>query len=157
MRPRISACPARSQCVPGLIDVLRRGGGVVANMPGSGVLEARALLGFLPSLCRRLMGETLMMPHIATWWCGQKAARDHVLSRLDEFAIEGAYGRGVPGFESNGPVLASELSAAERERLIAAINERGIDFVGQELVRLSTTPVWESGRIVPRPFVLRIF
>src|SRR6201989_3126985 len=143
--------------VPGLIDVLRKSGVVVANMPGSGVLEARALLGFLPSLCRRLLGETLMMPHIATWWCGQKAAREEVLSRLDEVAIEGAYGRGVPGFESNGPVLASELPKAERERLVAAINERGIDFVGQELVRLSTTPVWDNGRLVPRPFVLRVF
>jgi len=143
--------------VPGLIDVVRKDGVVVANMPGSGVLEARALLGFLPSLCRRLLGENLMMPHIATWWCGQKAARDHVLSRLDEFAIEGAYGRQVPGFESNGPVLASGLSATDRQRLITAISERGIDFVGQELVRLSTTPVWESGRIVPRPFVLRVF
>src|SRR5436190_1054474 len=39
--------------VPGLIDVLRKSGVVVANMPGSGVLEARALLGFLPSLSRR--------------------------------------------------------------------------------------------------------
>jgi uncharacterized circularly permuted ATP-grasp superfamily protein/uncharacterized alpha-E superfamily protein len=143
--------------VPGLIDVVRKDGVVVANMPGSGVLEARALLGFLPNLCRRLLSENLMMPHIATWWCGQKAAREEVLSRLDEFAIEGAYGRGVPGFESNGPVLASELSKPDRARLIAAINERGIDFVGQELVRLSTTPVWESGRIVPRPFVLRVF
>src|SRR5215813_3136482 len=143
--------------VPGLIDVLRKNGVVVANMPGSGVLEARALLGFLPSLCRRLLGENLMMPHIATWWCGQKAARDAVLSRLDDVAIEGAYGRGVPGFERDGPVLAGDLSSAERERLIAAINERGIDFVGQELVRLSTMPVWDKGRIVPRPFVLRVF
>jgi uncharacterized circularly permuted ATP-grasp superfamily protein/uncharacterized alpha-E superfamily protein len=143
--------------VPGLIDVLRKEGVVVANMPGSGVLEARALLGFLPSLSRRLLGETLMMPHIATWWCGQKSAREEVLSRLDEVAIEGAYGRGVPGFESNGPVLASKLSKSDRERLVAAINERGIDFVGQELVRLSTTPVWDQGRIVPRPFVLRVF
>src|ERR1700751_352008 len=143
--------------VPGLIDVLRKNGVVVANMPGSGVLEARALLGFLPSLCRRLLGEHLMMPHIATWWCGQKAARDVVLSRLDQLAIEGAYGRGVPGFDATGPVLPSELAPAERERLVAAINERGIDFVGQELVRLSTMPVWDQGRIVPRPFVLRVF
>jgi uncharacterized circularly permuted ATP-grasp superfamily protein/uncharacterized alpha-E superfamily protein len=143
--------------VPGLIDVLRKNGVVVANMPGSGVLEARALLGFLPSLCRRLLGEHLMMPHIATWWCGQKAARDVVLSRLDQLAIEGAYGRGVPGFDANGPVLPSELAPADRERLVAAINERGIDFVGQELVRLSTMPVWDQGRIVPRPFVLRVF
>src|SRR6266851_2597283 len=142
--------------VPGLIDVLRKNGVVVANMPGSGVMEARALLGFLPSLSQRFFGEDLKMPHIATWWCGQKSAREEVLSRLDEVAIEGAYGRGVPGF-GRGPVLASELSASERERLKSAINDRGIDYVGQELVRLSTTPVWDQGRITPRPFVLRVF
>lgn len=143
--------------VPGLIDVLRKNGVVVANMPGSGVLEARALLGFLPNLCRRLLSEDLLMPHIATWWCGQKSAREEVLSRLDDFAIEGAYGRAVPGFPGSGPVLAGELSPPERERLRNAISERGIDFVGQELVRLSTTPTWENGRITPRPFVLRVF
>ena len=144
--------------VPGLIDVLRKNGVVVANMPGSGVMEARALLGFLPSLSRRLLGEDLKMPHIATWWCGQKAAREEVLSRLDEFAIEGAYGRGVPGFSGNGPVLAGELSPAERERLKAARSPIAAStYVGQELVRLSTTPVWEKGRITPRPFVLRVF
>jgi uncharacterized alpha-E superfamily protein len=80
-----------------------------------------------------------------------------VLSRLDEVAIEGAYVRGVPGFPGSGPVLAGELSAADRERLKAAINDRGIDYVGQELVRLSTMPVWDQGRIMPRPFVLRVF
>src|SRR6201747_319102 len=143
--------------VPGLIDVLRKNGVVVANMPGSGVLEARALLGFLPSLSQRFLGEDLKMPHIATWWCGQKSAREEVLSRLGEVAIEGAYGRGVPGFPGHGPVLAGELSKSERERLKAGVNDRGIDFVGQELVRLSTTPVWENGRITPRPFVLRVF
>jgi uncharacterized circularly permuted ATP-grasp superfamily protein/uncharacterized alpha-E superfamily protein len=143
--------------IPGLIDVLRKNGVVVANMPGSGVMEARALLGFLPSLSRRLLDQDLKMPHIATWWCGQVSAREEVLSRLDEVAIEGAFGREVPGFTGHGSVLAGELSAAERERLKSAINDRGIDFVGQEMVRLSTMPVWDKGRITPRPFVLRIF
>src|SRR3954471_13307406 len=143
--------------VPGLIDVIRKNGVVVANMPGSGVMEARALLGFLPSLSRRFFSEELKIPHIATWWCGQKSAREQVLSRLDDFAIEGAYIRGVPGFRGNGPVLASELSPSERDRLKTAIEHRGLDFVGQELVRLSTTPVWDNGRITPQPFVLRVF
>jgi len=143
--------------VPGLIDVLRKNGVVIANMPGSGVLETRALLGFLPGLCRRLLGEPLKMPHVATWWCGQTAAREEVLDRLDQLVIAGAYGRAVPGFADRGPVLASELPATERARLKAAISERGIDYVGQELVRLSTTPVWEQGRLTPRPFVLRVF
>src|SRR6201992_4273457 len=97
------------------------------------------------------------MPHIATWWCGQASAREEVLSRLDEVAIEGAYRRDVPGFPGRSPVLASELLATDREKLRTASRERGIDFVGQELVRLSTMPVWDQGRITPRPFVLRVF
>lgn len=143
--------------VPGLIDVVRKNGVVVANMPGSGVMEARALLGFLPSLSRKLLGEPLKMPHIATWWCGQKSAREEVLARLDDFAIEGAYGGAVPGFPGHTPVLPSQLSPSERERLKAAIANRGVDYVGQELVQLSTTPVWDNGRLAPRPFVLRVF
>ena len=35
--------------VPGLIDVVRNGGVAVANMPGSGVMEARTLLDFCPA------------------------------------------------------------------------------------------------------------
>ncbi|WP_441242789.1 circularly permuted type 2 ATP-grasp protein [Tardiphaga sp. 768_D3_N2_1] len=143
--------------VPGLIDVVRKNGVVVANMPGSGVMEARALLGFLPSLSQKLLGEPLKMPHIATWWCGQKSAREEVLARLDDFVIEGAYGGSVPGFPGYSPVLPSQLSPDERERLKAVISNRGVDYVGQELVQLSTTPVWDNGRLAPRPFVLRVF
>ncbi|WP_022721726.1 circularly permuted type 2 ATP-grasp protein [Rhodopseudomonas sp. B29] len=143
--------------VAGLIDVLRKGGVVVANMPGSGVIESRALLGFLPSLARRLLGEDLKMPHIATWWCGQASAREEVLSRLDDFVIEGAYGGGVPGFSHHGPVLPAELPPVVRDHLRDAIASRGLDYVAQEQVRLSTTPVWDDGKLAPRPFVLRVF
>src|SRR2546421_899508 len=137
--------------VPGLIDVLRKNGVVGANMPGSGVMEARALLGFLPSLSRRLFGEDLKMPHIATWWCGQKTAREEVLSRLDEVAIEGAYRRGVPGFPGHGPVLAGELSRSERDRLWGAVNGRGIGHVGPELGRVVAPAGWGPGAGHPRP------
>src|SRR3979490_2756546 len=91
--------------VPGLIDVIRKNGAGVAHRPGSRVMEARALLGFLPSLSRRFFGEELKMPSIATWWCGQKSAREEVLSRLDEFALGGAHGKGGPGVQRTGPVL----------------------------------------------------
>ncbi len=72
-------------------------------------------------------------------------------------AIEGAYQQSAPGFPRKGPIIGAELSKSEREQLIAAIQNRGIDYVGQELVRLSTTPVWDNGHISPRPFVLRVF
>ena len=62
-----------------------------------------------------------------------------------------------PAFPAAARCWRASCRRRERERLRSAISDRGIDFVGQELVRLSTTPVWENGRIAPRPFVLRVF
>ena len=143
--------------VPGLVDAVRSGQVVVGNALGSGVMEAPALMSFLPMLAKRLTGEALTLPTIATWWCGQPRQQRETIERIDQLAIEHAFGETIPGFPGGNPVVASTLSPADKQRLTEAIAARGIDFVGQEVARLSTTPVWEHGRLVPRPFVLRVF
>ena len=143
--------------VPGLTAALRDGKVVVSNMPGSGVVEARALLGFMPALCRHLLGEELKLPNIATWWCGQVRERATVLESLDEMAIAGAFGEGVPGFAPAQALIGAEMSARDKANLMTAMQRRGADYVGQEMVKLSTTPFWEDGRLTPRPFALRVY
>ena len=108
-------------------------------------------------LSRRLLGEELALPNVATWWCGQPRERDEVIERLDRMAIGGAFGDGVPGFAPAATLVGSELCAQDRARLIDAMRRRGADYVGQEVVKLSTTPFWEDGRLSPRPFTLRVF
>ena len=143
--------------VPGLVESLRAGGVVVANALGSGVLETPALMSFMPSIAERLLGESLAMPNIATWWCGQPNARSEVLANLDKMAITGAFGQSVLNRPPGEAALGAALDEGARERLAAQLDERGIDYVGQEIVHLSTTPVWENGRLTPRPFSLRVF
>ena len=111
----------------------------------------------MPTVCRHLLGEDLAMPNIATWWCGQASARAEVLNDLPQMSIAGAFAERVPGFDAEQHVLPEALPAADAARLRAAIAARGVDYVGQEIVRLSTTPVWEEGRLQPRPFVLRVY
>jgi uncharacterized circularly permuted ATP-grasp superfamily protein/uncharacterized alpha-E superfamily protein len=142
--------------VPGLVAALRDGNVVITNMPGSGVVEARALLSFLPALCRHLFDEELRLPNVATWWCGQRRERELVLSDLDEMVVSGAFGDALPGF-ARQTLIGGELSARDRQNLISAMRRRGADYVGQEAVKLSTTPFWENGRLTPRPFALRVF
>jgi uncharacterized circularly permuted ATP-grasp superfamily protein/uncharacterized alpha-E superfamily protein len=143
--------------VPGLISAMRNGHTVVSNVPGSGFAESRALMSFMPSIARHLLGEDLAMPNIATWWCGDREARRDVLANFDSMAIAGAFANNIPGFEADQQILAGSLSSAERTRLSDAISARGLDYVGQEVVRLSTAPVWDDGHLVPRPFVLRVY
>ncbi|WP_018266656.1 circularly permuted type 2 ATP-grasp protein [Methylosinus sp. LW4] len=143
--------------VPGLLDTIREGNVTIANMPGAGLIESRALLSFLPAIARRLLGEDLRLANIATWWCGQDEARDAVLASLEDRAVAPAFGEHLAGFPGRRVALGAEFDAAERARLTEAMRARGMDYVGQEVVQLSTTPVWQDGALVPRPFALRVF
>ena len=69
--------------VPGMIEAIRQGGVAVENMPGTGFIESRAMLAFLPALARELLGQDLLMPNTATWWCGQPKERERVLDEFD--------------------------------------------------------------------------
>ena len=143
--------------VPGLLEALRKGGVAVENMPGTGLVELRAFLAFLPMLARRLMDQDLLIPNIATWWCGQTQERERVLDEFDRISIAAAFGNDLPGMGNQSGVITAEISASERNRLRDAISARGIDYVGQDIVRLSTTPRWTQGKLEPRPFVLRVY
>lgn len=143
--------------VPGLLEALRQGGVAVENMPGSGMVESRALLAFFPALAKRLLSQKLLMPNIATWWCGQPHERDRVLDEFDHISIASAFGGDLPGLPGRATVVGDELSRSERSRLRDSIAIRGEDYVGQEIVRLSTTPRWVEDRLEPRPFVLRVY
>ncbi len=143
--------------VPGLIDAIRNGGVAVLNMPGSGVLESKSLLGFIAKLSRRLLGEDLKMPNVATWWCGQPAERLRVERDLEHRVIAPSFNAPGPDGVSSQARLIADLSPSEREAFLARFNDRPSDFVGQEVVRLSTTPVLRDGRLEPAPFVLRVY
>ena len=149
--------PSSRLGVPGLVEAVRRGGVVVANALGSGLVEAPAFAGYLPGLARRLTGEPLKLPNVATWWCGEAAARQTVLRDLDRLMLSPAFGRSLHGILDSTGILGERLSAAEKVRIAALVTRRGVDFVGREPLRLSTAPVWDKGRLQPRPFAIRVF
>lgn len=144
--------------VAGLVDAVRHGTVLVANSLGSGLAESRALMSFLPALGGAVLGESLALPNVATWWCGQPAEREVVKAGLDRMAVAPAFGARLPGFPSSfGAVLGARLDAKARRDLLELIDRRGVDVVGQEVVKLSTMPVWNKGKLEPRPFILRVF
>ncbi len=143
--------------VPGLLEAIRADGVIMANTPGAGLVESRSLLGYLPAMARRLSGEDLILPHIATWWCGDRRAAESVLANFDNMAISGAFLDFPPGLEGGRTAQPAELPPERRAKLRAAIKRRGVDYVGQEIVKLSTTPTWRDGALAPRPFTLRVF
>ncbi|BCG86163.1 hypothetical protein MesoLj113c_22730 [Mesorhizobium sp. 113-3-9] len=142
---------------PGLVEAIRQGAVATVNALGSGLMETRALLAFLPKIARELRGEELLLPSVATWWCGQATERAHVLANIDRMVVGPALSTRL-AFEDDGQTtLGSTLSAGERAELVARIERDGGAFVGQEAVTLSTTPVFVGGWLEPRPASLRVY
>jgi len=139
--------------VAGLVEAVRAGNVAVANALGSGLIETSAFMPFFPGLSRRMLGEDLKLPTAATWWCGQPKALQYVLDNLDFLVIK-------PAFPSKGmePVFGGKLAPEERSRLTARIRETPHEFAGQELLNLSTVPVYsEENGLTPRRVVLRVY
>jgi uncharacterized circularly permuted ATP-grasp superfamily protein/uncharacterized alpha-E superfamily protein len=138
--------------VAGLVEAVRAGNVAVANALGSGLIETSAFMPFLPGLSRRVLGEELKLKSVATWWCGQPHALQYVRDNLDFLVIK-------PAFPSKAmePVFGGKLPVEERARLLDRIAERPHDYAGQELLNLSSAPVWSHKELAPRRVVLRVF
>jgi uncharacterized circularly permuted ATP-grasp superfamily protein/uncharacterized alpha-E superfamily protein len=138
--------------IPGLVECVRRGTVAVANPLGASVLENPALAAFLPSIARHYLGRDLLLPSVATWWCGDERHRTHVLANLERLVIRRIYRepRGLP-------VFGGQLSRAERQALEERIRARPHWYVGQEQVRFSTIPSVVDSGIETRQAVVRTF
>jgi uncharacterized circularly permuted ATP-grasp superfamily protein/uncharacterized alpha-E superfamily protein len=144
--------PESTLGVVGLTEAARAGNVAIANALGSGLLEAMAFKPFLPELSRRLLSDELLLPDVASWWCGEQAECRYVLDHLDHLVIK-------PAFQSlrQEAMVGADMSATQRSNLAARIAARPIDFVGQERLPASVAPAWEGNHLEPRPVVLRVY
>ncbi len=138
--------------VPGLLQAIRLGNVQVLNPPGSSVLESHAFLAFMENICQYFLGEKLIMPNVATWWCGHQKELAYVLDHIDELIIKKANRKSK--FSSVYGRLQTEAQKAELKKMIS---QRPHDFIAQQEVSLSTTPSLINGVIEPRYAALRAF
>jgi uncharacterized alpha-E superfamily protein len=142
--------PDASLGIPGLTEAWRSGSITLANGLGTGVIETPALHSFLPSLCRQLLGEELLLNSVPTLWCGTAADLARVLQSPAQWVLKPAFARGA-----RDPIFLNQLSRADLNAMLGRLRAAPQDWVAQELLPLSTTPTFTEGRIQPRPLVWR--
>lgn len=144
--------------VPSLVKAARSGNVIISNSLGSGVLENDGLNSFMPALCRHILGEDELLPDVATWWCGQPKERNYVLDRLDQLVIRSAFKPTSILNPSENSYFGPAMSSKEKDDLRQNIMKYGHNYVGQEVVSLSTAPAWtDAHTIKPAPLTLRVF
>lgn len=158
--------------VPGLLQAVRAGNVLLANAPGSSFLESPGMLGFLPRLAESLLGTTLTLPAVHSWWCGEPAACDDALPQLARCIIKPSFPPDVQAGGGFEPVIGARLTHAQLAEWRARILANPAHYTVQADLPLSQAPTWPghreagdgysndyggSARIVPKPLLLRVF
>ncbi|MCR8711350.1 circularly permuted type 2 ATP-grasp protein [Aliarcobacter butzleri] len=138
--------------VAGLVNVVRENNLSMINPIGIGILENIGLNPFMKNISKFLLDEELILPQIATWWCGQKKELDFVLENLKTLIV-----KKIDRTDNIEVYFGNKLNDKQLLDLIEKIKKAPHYYVGQEIIDFSTTPSFSKGKVEPRNTVIRAF
>jgi uncharacterized circularly permuted ATP-grasp superfamily protein len=137
--------------VRGLIRAYAAGHVALANAPGNGVADDKAIYPFVPDMIRYYLGEEPTLAQVPTYVCAREDDRRYVVEHLDELVV-----KAVDEAGGYGMLMGPQASAAEREEFRGRVLAEPRRYIAQPRVELSTCPTWDGERrVVPRRVDLR--
>ncbi|MXO47053.1 circularly permuted type 2 ATP-grasp protein [Erythrobacter vulgaris] len=136
--------------VPGIMDVYRSGKVTIANAPGTGVCDDKAIYSFMPEIVEFYTGEKPLLPNVETWRCADPDSLKYVLDNLGELVVKEVHGSG--GY---GMLVGPASTKKEIEEFRAKLVERPGNYIAQPTLSLSTCPIFTKKGLAPRHVDLR--
>lgn len=136
--------------VPGLMEVYRAGRVALANAPGTGIADDKAVYAYVPQIIKYYLGEDIKLPNVPSYVCGDEKQREYVLANLDKLVIK-------PTNESGGYgiLLGPRASQADLERYRDLIQTHPRNYIAQPMLALSRVPTIVNDRLEGRHVDLR--
>ena len=138
--------------VAGLVESMRQENLNMINPVGSAVLENIGINPFMEKIAQYFLKEDLILPQIATWWCGQQKELDFVLKNLQNFII-----KKIDKSDEVDIYFPKKMSMHALEALREMLQKNPNQYVAQEEADFSTVPYYENNSITPRNAVIRTF
>src|SRR5262245_28016994 len=140
--------------VPGLMRAYRAGHVALANAPGTGIADDKAVYAYVPQIVKYYLDEDIILPNVPTFICADSKQCDHVLANLETLVVK-------PTNESGGYglMIGPKASAADREACAARIKANPREFIAQPMISLSRVPSlvgdhFEGRHVDLRPYIL---
>ncbi|MGO8998397.1 MAG: circularly permuted type 2 ATP-grasp protein [Polyangiaceae bacterium] len=140
--------------VRGLVRAYARGNVTLANAPGNGVADDKAVCALVPEMIRFYLSEEPILADVQTYVCARENDRRYVLEHLGELVV-----KAVDEAGGYGMLMGPQSTAAERDEFKRRIEAEPRKYVAQNRIELSTCPTWDASgrRLVPRRVDLRPF
>lgn len=140
--------------VPGLFQAYRKGNIALANAPGTGVADDKAVYAYVPEIIKYYLGEDSILNNVPTYLCNREKELSHVLANLDSLVVKATNESG--GY---GMLMGHQASQAERDAFALKIKANPRNYIAQPVVNLSQAPTlvgdhFEGRRVDLRPYIL---
>lgn len=137
---------------PGMLDVYRAGGVTIANAPGTGLADDKAIYSYLPDIVEFYTGETPLLKNVPTWRCSEPDSLAYVVEHIEELVVKEVHGSGGYGL-----LVGPTSSKREISRFLKKLKSRPGKYIAQPTLALSTVPILTREGLVPRHVDLRPF
>ncbi len=140
--------------VPGLMKSYRSGKVALANAPGTGIADDKAIYAFVPDIIKYYTGEDAIIPNVPTFVCEDEKDRQHVIDNIANFVVKTTHGSG--GY---GMLIGPYSSKEQQQQMVENIQREPRNYIGQPVIDLSRVPVivkdhFEGRHIDLRPYIL---
>ncbi|MGI9373982.1 MAG: circularly permuted type 2 ATP-grasp protein [Hyphomicrobiales bacterium] len=138
--------------VPGIMDVYRAGGITIANAPGTGIADDKAIYSYMPEIVEFYTGEKALLENVPTFRCSEADSLSYVLDNLSELVVKEVHGSGGYGMLVGPAASKRELSAFAKK-----LKANPDNYIAQPTLALSTVPILAAKGLAPRHVDLRPF
>ena len=136
--------------VPGIMDVYRAGNITIANAPGTGICDDKAIYSYMPEIVEFYTGRKALLENVPTWRCSEPDSLKYVLENLADLVIKEVHGSG--GY---GMLVGPTATRKERALFAEKLKARPGNYIAQPTLSLSTVPILVNKGIAPRHVDLR--
>jgi len=138
--------------VAGLLDAYRAGNVTLANAPGTGVADDKAVYAYVPQIIKYYLDAEPILANVPTYVCADPQQCAYVTANLDKLVVK-------PTNESGGYgiLMGPQASAGERAQYVDLIRANPRNYIAQPMLQLSTVPTLSGGEMQPRHVDLRPF
>ena len=136
--------------VPGIMDVYRAGNITIANAPGTGIADDKAIYSYMPEIVEFYTGEKALLKNVQTFRCAEPDTLKYVLENLAELVVKEVHGSG--GY---GMLVGPAASKKELETFAQKLKQNPKNYIAQPTLSLSTVPIFAKKGLAPRHVDLR--
>ena len=138
--------------VPGIMDVYRAGNITIANAPGTGVADDKAIYSYMPDIVEFYTGEKAILKNVETFRCSEPDSLKYTLENLKDLVVKEVHGSG--GY---GMLVGPAASKAELAAFADKLRANPANYIAQPTLSLSTVPIFTEAGLAPRHVDLRPF